>query len=138
MCNDFMLGDQVVHETLDGETVVINLASGTYYSLEGSAADLWSRLLAGETPAESAATLAAQHGGDATAVTGAIVAFQQQLFDQGLITAQPVAAPMAGGDLGTFEVPRLRIYDDLREHLLLDPVHDVEHGSGWPAVSAGP
>jgi hypothetical protein len=134
----FMLGDQVVHETLDGETVVINLASGTYYSLEGSGADLWSRLLAGETPAESAATLAAQHGGDAATVTGAIVAFQQQLFDHGLITVQPAAAPTADGHLGTFEVPKLRAYDDLREHLLLDPVHDVERGAGWPAVPTGP
>ena len=44
-----MLGDQIVHETIDGETVVINLDSGSYYSLEGSGADLWSRLLAGES-----------------------------------------------------------------------------------------
>ena len=137
MCNDFMLGDQAVHETLDGETVVINLASGTYYSLEGSAADLWSRLLAGETPAESAATLAAQHGGDATAVTGAIVAFQQAALRPG--TYYRAAGSRADGwrRSGHVRVPFPHIHD-LREHLLLDPVHDVEHGSGWPAVSAGP
>jgi hypothetical protein len=29
-----MLGSQIVHETIDGETVVINLATGNYYSIE--------------------------------------------------------------------------------------------------------
>lgn len=132
-----MLGDQVVHETIDGETVVINLATGNYYSMEGSGTDLWSRLLAGETPVESAAALAARRGGDAAAFTSAIVAFHQKLFDQGLITAQPANAPRADGDLGTFEVPQLHVYNDLRAHLLADPVHDVEHGIGWPAISPG-
>jgi hypothetical protein len=130
-----MLGEQIVHETLDGETVVINLASGSYFSIEGTGADLWARLLAGETVAESASALAAQHRADATAVAAAIVTFHQQLFDHGIITAPPADIPAAAGGLGTFALPGLRVYDDLREHLLLDPVHDVERGTGWPAVS---
>ena len=56
-----VLSDQVVHETIDGETVVINLATGNYYSIEGSGADLWSRLLAGETADESGSHLASEH-----------------------------------------------------------------------------
>lgn len=129
-----MLGDQIVHETIDGETVVINLESGSYYSLEGSGADLWSRLLAGESVIDSAAALAAQHGGDAAAIGSAIAAFHRELFDQGLITAQPPNAPAVDGDLGSFEIPQLHVYNDLRTHLLADPVHDVIRGAGWPAV----
>ena len=129
-----MLGDQIVHETLDGETVVINLASGSYFSIEGTGADLWARLLAGEEVAESATVLAARHGADASAVRAAIVSFHRELFDHGIIMESP-ADVSGGGDLGTFTVPTLRVYDDLREHLLLDPVHDVERGTGWPAVA---
>jgi dipeptidyl aminopeptidase/acylaminoacyl peptidase len=130
-----MLSDQVVHETIDGETVVINLASGNYYSMEGSAADLWERLLAGETPAESAAALSAVHGGDAAAVRAVIAAFHRELFDQGVLIRQPEGFGSTGGDLGTFEIPHVQVYDDLSAHLLADPVHDVERETGWPAVS---
>jgi hypothetical protein len=132
-----MMNDQVVHETLDGETVVINLATGTYYSLEGSAADLWTRLADGESATESAAALAAVHGGDVTALTGAVLAFHRQLFEYALLTAPPAASAIAGGDLGSFMIPKIVAYEDLREHLLLDPVHDVERGTGWPAVPVG-
>lgn len=132
-----MLNDQLVHETLDGETIVIDLAAGTYYSMEGSAADLWARLIAGQSLAESAATLAARHGADIAALTSAIADFHRQLFAQRLITEPPPAGSTAHGDLGTFEMPQIRVYDDLREHLLLDPIHDVERGSGWPAASTG-
>jgi len=129
-----MLGDQIVHETIDGETVVINLDSGSYYSLEGSGAELWSRLLGGESPVESAAALAIQHGADVAAIGSVITAFHRELFDQGLITAQPPDAPTVDGDLGSFETPQLHVYNDLRAHLLADPVHDVEPGAGWPAA----
>ena len=131
-----MLGSQVVHETIDGETVLINLATGSYYSLEGTAADLWSRLLAGEATADTAAALATQNNGDAAAIEAAIVALHQQLFDHGLITAAPEPVPATDtADLGTFQAPELHVYTDLREHLLADPVHDVDRESGWPAVS---
>lgn len=132
-----MIGDQIVHETIDGETVVINLESGSYYSLEGSGADLWSRLLAGESLIDSAAALATQHDGDAAAIGAAIADFHRELFDQGLITAQPPNASTVEGDLGSFEVPQLHVYNDLRTHLLADPIHDVAHGEGWPAVYPG-
>lgn len=139
-----MLNRQVIHETLDGETVIINLGSGAYFSVEGSGADLWSSLIGGESPTETAAALAERHSGDRQAVTAAVIAFHQELFDHDLITARPPAVPAVDtgdldtGDLGTFEPPHLRVYNDLREHLLIDPVHDVERGTGWPAVAAEP
>ena len=70
-----------MHETVDSETVVINLASGNYYSIAGSGADLWSRLVAGETPEESAAALATVHGGDAARIASAIRTFHKQLLE---------------------------------------------------------
>lgn len=129
-----MLRPQVVHETLDGETVIINLESGTYYSLEGVGADLWSRLVAGETATLSAAALAESYDADADALLSQVVAFHRALFDEGLLSDAPAPVPTAAGSVGTFESPQLQTYTDLREHLLLDPVHDVERATGWPAI----
>ncbi len=132
-----MLKGDLVHETLDGETIIIDLSSGSYYSLEGSAADLWARLVACESIAESAESLSVQHSGDFTALRGRIADFHRQLFDHGLVISQPPAESAPDGDLGSFELPKIRVYDDLREHLLLDPIHDVERGAGWPVPGTG-
>ena len=32
---------QVLHESIDGEVIAIDLATGNYYSLRGSGADIW-------------------------------------------------------------------------------------------------
>ena len=32
---------KVIHETIDGETVIVNLDSGNYYSLDATGADIW-------------------------------------------------------------------------------------------------
>lgn len=37
----------VVHETIDGEAILIHLVTGTYYSLDGVGAELWGALAAG-------------------------------------------------------------------------------------------
>jgi hypothetical protein len=34
----------VIHETIDGETVIVNLDSGNYYSLERVGADIWASI----------------------------------------------------------------------------------------------
>ena len=43
---------QVIHETVDGEVILIHLERGTYHSLRGSGALLFEPLLRGATPRE--------------------------------------------------------------------------------------
>ena len=38
---------RVVHETIDGEAILIHMETGFYYSLEGSGSEIWSGLVAG-------------------------------------------------------------------------------------------
>ena len=45
--------NELVHDTIDGETVAIDLLSGVYYRFEGTAAEVWARLIDG-TAAEAA------------------------------------------------------------------------------------
>ncbi len=42
---------RITHETVDGEVVIVNLASGSYYSLNGAGASIW-RCLEGQASLE--------------------------------------------------------------------------------------
>ena len=54
--------DEVAAKVIDGEAVLINLATGVYYSMRGSGAFLWSRLEPGSNIALLSAALAARYG----------------------------------------------------------------------------
>jgi len=115
---------RVVHETLDGETVIIDTVTGLYYTAAGNAALLWQALAAGADPA----TLAA--GFD----TSAIEAFRDDLVASELIV------PRAGGSVAmalpqldaALPPPALTRHADLQELIELDPIHEVDTAQGWP------
>jgi CubicO group peptidase (beta-lactamase class C family) len=58
----------VVHESIDGEAVIINLESGAYFSADGAGAVAWQRIAGGASPADLAMVLAERYGDD-TGVT---------------------------------------------------------------------
>jgi hypothetical protein len=122
-------GPQVVHETVDGEVIAIDFATGSYYSLRDGAEAAWSSLAAEEAPtAEVVAAAVAvrfpEHG-----TVGGVGAFLDQLVDEGLIVRD---GPASGGAMNglTFEK-----FTDMEELILLDPVHDVSE-AGWPNAPA--
>jgi hypothetical protein len=137
----------VVHDVFDdGEAAVINLATGSYYSLTGSASFLWPALVEGATIQELVAAAVQRYSGDPLAVESAMRLFAEHLVKEGLVSTRPAgdrpgAAPSgvqaaAPGELRPpFEEPRLERFDDLQELILLDPVHDVTD-LGWPHAPA--
>jgi hypothetical protein len=129
-----LISENVVHETIDGETVVINLTTGAYFSLEGAAAVTWERLIRGDAPERVAGELAAETGAAEPAVARAVISLHQDLYAAGLLQTAPAAAPPPADEV--FHMPSLQRYDDMREHLLVDPIHAVERGIGWPAPPA--
>lgn len=124
-----------VAQDFDGEIVVLNMANGTYYSVRDLGAVLWRDLAAGHA-VEALANLAATALGGPQPVLG----FAAKTQAEGLMrpaagiaaqgTPQIVEALAAGGssDL-TFEV-----YEDMKNLILLDPVHEVDEARGWPAL----
>jgi Coenzyme PQQ synthesis protein D (PqqD) len=144
---------QVVHETIDDETVVIDLATGSYFSLEGPAALAWEGLASGEDVAATAARIADHETADANAVLAAVLGLHSDLHAAGLLRRPPVdrpgstagspestsgtpestTDPLASPGRTSFSMPAIRRYDDMREHLLVDPIHEVERAEGWPA-----
>lgn len=106
---------KALSETLDGETIIINLEAGTYYSMNPAGTALWNAIQSGKAiPIDNPIT----------------VNFLNLLETDGLIntsdeTGQGVA------DATLFVNPGLEKYTDMQEMLLADPIHDVET-AGWP------
>lgn len=130
----------VIHETIDGEVIVINLASGNYYSVKGSGAEIWDVIESSPGADEStiAAAAAARFGRSPEEVAPDIADFLEALQREELVAAtangtRVPPAPTNGTADGSraFEPPLLEKYTDMQDLVLLDPVHEVD-GAGWP------
>jgi hypothetical protein len=130
----------VVSETVDGEVVMIHLDSGNYYSLRSTGSYIWDAIERGVSlPAITAALAAAsRNGADVDAQVGAFV---DELRAENLIVPADLPSPPGSDSAATdsapvtaedFEQPVLEKYTDMQHLILLDPVHEVDEGEGWP------
>lgn len=123
-----------VSEVIDGELVVMNLATGNYFSGTGVGAALWScfeRALPEDAAlAEIMSTFAvARDQAEAD-----LAQFTQTLLGHGLIRRGPATRTTPAATTGTalpYETPVLTLYTDMKDLLMLDPIHDVAE-EGWP------
>ena len=134
-----------IHETVEGEVVMVNLETGNYYSLVGSDARIWASIERTATIAEIVADLRASFDAIADGVEDGVRSFLDELTREGLIVPMDgesegcaeLPLPMAAGRQ-PFEPPVLQKFTDMRELILLDPVHEVEEDKGWPHAKAEP
>jgi len=138
----------VVHETIDGETILIHLGTGSYYSLDGVGAEVWQLVVEGVSSCERVARITARYDAEPALVERTVGTLVDELVQEGLLTpAQPELAPdthpgegerEAGREAaGPFVEPVLHKYTDMQEFMLVDPLHDVEADVGWPHVKVG-
>jgi Coenzyme PQQ synthesis protein D (PqqD) len=134
----YVTNPQVIHETIDGETIIIDLATGTYFSLQGAAPAIWNALVAGDSDQQLVARLQSVFAADAAELQDAISPFLEELVRAQLIApgeaAGPVAAvpgPAESAERVAFIAPKLERYEDMQDIILLDPVHKVDN-QGWP------
>jgi len=132
---------QAIHETIEGETIIIDLATGTYYSLRGAAPPIWNALSEGESVSAVVSRLSSVYDADEGVIAPAVDSFLAQLKAVCLIaptadapaTTDRIAAP-APSERRPFELPMLETYEDMQDIILLDPVHKVD-SQGWPHAS---
>lgn len=132
----------VIEETIDGEAVIVNLATGSYYSADKLGACLWACLSKGFS--KDAAIQAISEKLE----TADVDAFQQKadqfiadlLNESVIVTAE--SAPETTDSIQVIidelwqdgiqsESLVLNKYSDMQELLMLDPIHDVDK-MGWP------
>lgn len=126
---------RIVYDVIDGQVLIIRSDTGSYYSLEGSAADVWRGLMAGLDDGQIVAGLEARYAGDSENVTIDVVAFLGSLLSEGLVeegqiylvTEFPTELPPAAA----WVAPTLQAFTDMQDLLLFDPIHEVGP-EGWP------
>jgi hypothetical protein len=118
---------RVAAKVMDGEAVIIDLVTGTYYSLANTGGRIWQLIEAALTMDEMAQQLAADYGIPHSRATGDIEALLAKLAAEHLIVpvtnaeggARPILSPRATD--AEYVQPELQIYRDMQDLLALDP-----------------
>jgi hypothetical protein len=125
---------KVVHETIEGEAILIHLDNGFYYSLDGAGAEIWGLLAESRSVDETAEALAREYDSDELA--GEVRRIADELAAENLLepTDMAPAAALNGdapGERRAFTAPALKKYEDMQDFLLVDPIHETSD-AGWP------
>jgi hypothetical protein len=129
--------DNIMHETIDGEAVIVNLETGTYYAFDGTGLFIWDRLSGDGASAEQLVDAAcASYLGPKEDIGVGVTRFFNALQKEQMLVAVDGAAdtesPAADQSPNVeFQLPKLNIYTDMEALLLADPIHEVE-SDGWP------
>lgn len=124
----------------DEEAAIINLKTGNYYSLNQTAAEIWSRLEKGANFEEINQFISRSFNLKDSFKTDEIRQFIKKLAEEDLIVAKSAANSAADSGLADaqevasqskreYEPPIIECYADMQELLLLDPIHEVEETS---------
>lgn len=115
---------QIVAELFDNEAIVMNLSNGSYFTLSGTAAEVWSMIEAGFDSEGMAARLVSKHGVDASKCRADIDALMASLLNEQIVLeAEAHNAPSDPGDadFGPYATPILTLHDDMAEIMAMDP-----------------
>jgi Coenzyme PQQ synthesis protein D (PqqD) len=137
---------QVINETIEGEAVIINLATGDYYSLGGAGAEIWNAIERTASVEDIVQSLTLGYEADRQVIEQAVWNLIEQLQQHGLVTpvdgiqshapSQPRAPEAESASRIPFPTPTLETYTDMQDLILLDPVHEVDE-RGWPHPAPG-
>ena len=124
-------------ESFDNEVIIIHFETGNYYSLDAFGTRIWQGLEAGTNRESILRHIAKQFGMKRETAAMQLDRLMEQLLAEDLVretdeTPEPWDPPFSGEPM---EVPEsagtLLKFDDMKELLLLDPIHDVDE-AGWP------
>lgn len=126
----------VVDEVIDGEAILINLKTGSYYSLENTGCVIWEWLKSGPISVIDLPDLMERHFENARqTMTEDTRQFLEEMAAEGLLhiseNEPEHTDTVAPESRSAFSSPLLAKYTDMEALLLIDPIHDVTP-TGWP------
>jgi hypothetical protein len=126
-----------IADDFDGEVVVLNMASGVYFSLRDLAGAMWRDLASGHLPSDLIDELGAVDAELGVRAREFIAQIQQHglMRPRGVGSTHPAAAVESVG-LARDGNRRLLLetYEDMKDLILADPIHDADEQVGWPAM----
>jgi len=131
-------GRDIAHETIDGETVIVNLKSGCYYSSDQVGVVIWNLIVKGITFGEIIDVLTRRYNLGREEITQSTKDMIAELQEEELIVQDESGVSnevekelLTEDDKIEFVPPVLHKYEDMQDLLLLDPIHEVDE-TGWP------
>jgi hypothetical protein len=134
----------VISETVGGETIIVNLARGHYFSLQGSAVEVWQGLERGEAAETIVLELEQRYEAEDGEIEAAVKKLLEDFAGAELIvedangngTGSTALPSQDVGERVPFVAPGFATFTDMQDIILLDPVHEVDT-RGWPHAAAG-
>lgn len=124
MTNYWKVAPQVIGETLQGETIILNLQTGTYYACQAAGSLIWDLLVVGSSIAQII-----PHFESVPELEIGITRFVEQLEAEQLIVKYGASKnePPIVSKVAPFVPPALEKHTDMQDFLELDPIHEVYH-----------
>ncbi|MCE5195432.1 MAG: PqqD family protein [Nitrospiraceae bacterium] len=135
----FEIPQQVIHEAIAGETMVVRLDTGNYYSFNSTGGLIWALIEQGASLDQIVSEYSKTFNLKEEIAKEQIHLFIEEIIKEGLLFPADKSLNTIHKDkfksvpyLDTsFEPPVLNKYSDMQELLILDPIHDVSE-AGWP------
>ena len=136
---------KVVHDTIEGETIVINLDSGAYYALNQTAGEVWNWIDSGLDKPRILTLLRESYAIEEPEAHAALSPFLDKLVLEGLVLLSTDIVPsgqanghqahIAPNEKQPFVAPQISVFTDMADFLKVDPIHEVDE-QGWPHKKA--
>jgi hypothetical protein len=128
---------KAISETIDGETIIINLETGYYYSVNNTATIIWNEIKENRSIRSISQHFLNHYEVDTDTAEKSIAEIISFFLKDDLIleldsNGSPYFQEQKTGMMKQkFIMPRIERYDDMARALRSDPVHDVNE-EGWP------
>ena len=128
--------DQIIHESVGSEVIIVNLSNGHYYSLESLGGEIWSLLMVGQGFSDILSIIESSFSRDRETLEKDLSQFITSLMAEDILIEGEKIPGSANSnrrkiELPEYEKPQFEVFTDIEDLLLLDPVHDVDE-TGWP------
>jgi|SRR5262245_52097649 len=120
-------GEEIASKVIDGEAIIINLASGIYYSIDKVGALIWEMIENGQTLQETLSAIVARYDVSEEQAQSDIEQLVNDLLQENLVTAAENGVGSNGHHEASepekvpYQTPKLNIYRDMGDLLALDP-----------------
>ena len=140
----FVINPCLMHETIEGETIMINCETGNYYSLNSVGSAIWRAIEANAAPDQIVRFIVGRYEAPLDEIRAAVSDFlteleREELVVPGRAAGEPRLELLAVDPTvaSPFRRPSLEKHTDMQDLILLDPVHEVDPQRGWPHAGAG-